>query len=1025
MAILNDTLVRGALRVIADANIGGNVQAATFNGLPLSGSVGANTIPIRDSNGYVYFNYINTNIGVDNSATSSSYFLYANSDGWIRKANAATIKTALSIPTAYLASASVSGNTLTINPNSGNAITFTPSFTDNNQTVKGNGTAFGANDAVNILGTSPISVTANTTNKTITIAVADASTSAKGVIKIGTTASDAAAGNHNHDGVYLKLSGGGTVNGDVTLGSENTLTTGYLQVGNASLQTSDVGFQITQGSNITYIPPAATGALATQSYVGNGTLTIQKNGTNVATFTANQSGNSTANIVVPTKTSDLTNDNLLYRKVYDVDSVTRPTSNSNYVVYHITAPEISSYEGGLTIRVHKSQAADWPNDSGGAVKLLQVNNLDPIAIFWRYNSFAAWSNFDNVYMTLTYAPTARPSTSDYYGYTKQEGFILDFTYDSGNDCYTLYDYGPFKVGSKNITSYSFTGFDVDGNRIPIINADGTLTDLAFVYGRGIQFYDGSVRNANTSYNAWNGNFYSQYVNRTTLLTAFVNRYSLNTVTTQTRLYFKCSLSGITMTVVGVTTSLPSSADGYYYIYVGRPYTNYTNSTSNQSWIMSVEHPIYTYRNGAVIEVTNQTSYNDLTDKPTIPTSFNLTDDILDGSANKYAPYAVGDKAAGRLYVGTTNPTNTTRLNYDGYFYATKLYSGGNEVLTGHQSIKNLDTTATTAQTTSSSEAIKGSGTITLHKISKTGSYNDLNDKPTIPATNVIPGIATANKILLSTNAAGTAAWSAWSTAGFLETDSSGVVSVSSNIKKGTTSTDTNIYISGLVLGSPSDIGKSYIHNELPSGQLPKNQTYYLPFMASGDGGVLATQYWVGQQGYTTNQGTVTSVRVQAGTGLASSQSTAQTGTLDTTISIASGYKLPTTTEWGNKSNKIYRHTITAEGTLDGFYYMFSYISSSSTQVTTPSLLFNLIANNQTITNSVKYKYGVGGMAYDENNDMQYPLLGIGVYKPTKLSSKIVFSILPDDWTHWTIEYAVEDNNLRITDDLEPISNTML
>lgn len=42
--------------------------------------------------------------------------------------------------------------------------------------------------------------------------------------------------------------------------------------------------------------------------VNNGTLTIQKNGTNVATFTANQSGNATANIVVPTKTSDLTND---------------------------------------------------------------------------------------------------------------------------------------------------------------------------------------------------------------------------------------------------------------------------------------------------------------------------------------------------------------------------------------------------------------------------------------------------------------------------------------------------------------------------------------------------------------------------------------------------------------------------------------------------------------------------------------------------------------------------------------------
>ena len=42
--------------------------------------------------------------------------------------------------------------------------------------------------------------------------------------------------------------------------------------------------------------------------VGNGTLTIQKNGSNIQTFTANQSGNATANITVPTKTSELTND---------------------------------------------------------------------------------------------------------------------------------------------------------------------------------------------------------------------------------------------------------------------------------------------------------------------------------------------------------------------------------------------------------------------------------------------------------------------------------------------------------------------------------------------------------------------------------------------------------------------------------------------------------------------------------------------------------------------------------------------
>jgi hypothetical protein len=46
---------------------------------------------------------------------------------------------------------------------------------------------------------------------------------------------------------------------------------------------------------------------------------------------------------------------------------------------------------------------------------------------------------------------------------------------------------------------------------------------------------------------------------------------------------------------------------------------------------------------------------------------------------QYAPYTA--KGAGHLYTGSTNPTSTNRLNYDGYFYATKLYSGGNEVLT--------------------------------------------------------------------------------------------------------------------------------------------------------------------------------------------------------------------------------------------------------------------------------------------------------------------------------------------------------
>lgn len=53
--------------------------------------------------------------------------------------------------------------------------------------------------------------------------------------------------------------------------------------------------------------PSKTGTLAQTSDIGNATLTIQRNGTNVDTFTANATSNKTINISVPTNTNQLTN----------------------------------------------------------------------------------------------------------------------------------------------------------------------------------------------------------------------------------------------------------------------------------------------------------------------------------------------------------------------------------------------------------------------------------------------------------------------------------------------------------------------------------------------------------------------------------------------------------------------------------------------------------------------------------------------------------------------------------------------
>ena len=71
-------------------------------------------------------------------------------------------------------------------------------------------------------------------------------------------------------------------------------------------------------TNVSAVPSTATSKptnalnskanLSDLPTVNNGTLTIQKNGATVNTFSANQSGNVTANITVPTKVSELEND---------------------------------------------------------------------------------------------------------------------------------------------------------------------------------------------------------------------------------------------------------------------------------------------------------------------------------------------------------------------------------------------------------------------------------------------------------------------------------------------------------------------------------------------------------------------------------------------------------------------------------------------------------------------------------------------------------------------------------------------
>ena len=120
--------------------------------------------------------------------------------------------------------------------------------------------------------------------------------------------------------------------------------------GTWTVQTRDMGPKLAQGANTTVSYSNGTYTIsATQPMVNDATLTIQKNGTTVETFTANSASNKTANITVPTKTSDITNDSGFIDK--DVNNLT------NYY----TETQVNSMFNALTI---PTKTSDLTNDSG-------------------------------------------------------------------------------------------------------------------------------------------------------------------------------------------------------------------------------------------------------------------------------------------------------------------------------------------------------------------------------------------------------------------------------------------------------------------------------------------------------------------------------------------------------------------------------------------------------------------------------------------------------------------------------------
>ena len=115
-----------------------------------------------------------------------------------------------------------------------------------------------------------------------------------------------------HDNDIIKVLEDENHNGETTYYRWSTTTETFTLIGEEgpyyTKSAADTKFQdkLTAGSNITI--DSSNEISATVPTVNDATLTIQKNGTDLTTFTANASSNATANITVPTAISDLTND---------------------------------------------------------------------------------------------------------------------------------------------------------------------------------------------------------------------------------------------------------------------------------------------------------------------------------------------------------------------------------------------------------------------------------------------------------------------------------------------------------------------------------------------------------------------------------------------------------------------------------------------------------------------------------------------------------------------------------------------
>lgn len=266
--------------------------------------------------------------------------------------------------------------------------------------------------------------------------------------------------------------------------------------------------------------------------VNDATLTIQKNGTSVATFTANASSNVTANISVPTTTNDLTNNSGFITSsdipvtdvtvggtsvvsagvavVPAIPTVNNPTititqggvTKGSFTLNQATGDTIALDAGGGSADIDNLTITTNADDEIQAVATVNQNTAtgatnpiyDWVGTFEEYQTqniatlHPDWLCFIknktalNRYLVEAQYPTAENNYTWYFlyndGWVEQGGYYYKGSSIAGNNTITL----PIEMADTNYTVLSLIQFTAPGNAYVEVEVYPSRTTTSFVLG---------------------------------------------------------------------------------------------------------------------------------------------------------------------------------------------------------------------------------------------------------------------------------------------------------------------------------------------------------------------------------------------------------------------------------------------------------------------------------------------------------------------------------------------------------------